>query len=202
MVDDRLEIKIKTINFENADAMTNPRVQNATAEDFEINNDFEFLQSFACAKTMPSGCLIIDDWRLVKVSEGTNKSIFQNYYKFLPEADEDQVLLIDQIKTGLKHNRICLVFNYPHQCRPKRCQVQPFFDDNKISLSYKEGQVCWIEQKDVTSSAESEPQTNPFFQNDLDLIDGKRVFQLVPSNWKLFEYDMAGLLTQVTSYAA
>ena len=41
MVDDRLEIKIKVLNFE--ETMINPRVQSTEAEDFDLKSDFEFL---------------------------------------------------------------------------------------------------------------------------------------------------------------
>ena len=41
MVDDRLEIKIKVLNFE--ETMINPLVQSTEAEDFDLKSDFEFL---------------------------------------------------------------------------------------------------------------------------------------------------------------
>ena len=41
MVDDRLEIKIKVLKFE--ESMTDPTVLSSYAEDFDLKNDFEFL---------------------------------------------------------------------------------------------------------------------------------------------------------------
>ena len=54
-----------------------------------MSSDTEFLQAFARAKFMPSGCLIVDDWRLAKISQTSmNKpAIFQSYYNFLPDED-------------------------------------------------------------------------------------------------------------------
>lgn len=37
------------------------------------------------------------------------------------------------------------MFNYPETCEPRLVQVQPWFDDNCISLSQKENQMCWVE---------------------------------------------------------
>ena len=87
LLDDHLDIKIKVLNY--ADSMTNLTVQSSISEDFEMSSDTEFLQAFARAKFMPSGCLIVDDWRMAKISQTSmNKpAIFQSYYNFLPDED-------------------------------------------------------------------------------------------------------------------
>ncbi len=48
--------------------MTNPKVLSTHGEDFDLKNDFEFLQAFASAQFLPSGCLIVAEDRLVKVN--------------------------------------------------------------------------------------------------------------------------------------
>ena len=69
MADERFGITIKMLSFEDQpNAMTNPRISHCIAEDFDINDDYEFQQAFANAKAIPSGCLIVNKMRLVKVS--------------------------------------------------------------------------------------------------------------------------------------
>ena len=85
MEDDRLEIKIKVLSF--TESMTKLTVQTSIAEDFDLKSDTDFLQAFARANFMASGCLIVDDLRLTKVSQisETSEAIFQSYYKYLPD---------------------------------------------------------------------------------------------------------------------
>lgn len=90
MVDERIEITIKVLSFQQE--MTNCCTSSCITEDFDLNNDFEFVQAFAFANVIQSGCLIIDEMRLVKFSHGTTDEddhILQNYYNFLPFGDED-----------------------------------------------------------------------------------------------------------------
>ena len=68
MVDDRYEVNIKVLNFEKTQSMTNPRVTRCYAEGFDLNEDYELLQAFSFADSIPSGCLMINDFRLVKIS--------------------------------------------------------------------------------------------------------------------------------------
>ena len=106
MVDDRLEIKIKVLSFN--EAMTNVRVQTSIGEDFDLKSDQDFLRAFAQARFIASGCLIIDDYRLTKVSQTSenHQAVFQNYYNFLPfdeiEAEQDRSLLLNQSLISLK----------------------------------------------------------------------------------------------------
>ena len=123
MVDERIEITIKVLIFD--EKMTNPCISHCVTEGFDINSDFEFVQAFAYAMSIPSGCLIVNDMRLVKFSgkKDNQDHILQNYYNFLPIEDDDQFLLPEQTKAGFKHRRLTLTFNYPETCRPKLVQV-------------------------------------------------------------------------------
>ena len=109
----------------------------------QIKKDPDFLQAFSQARFMPSRCLIVNKFRLDKVylPVDGNQAMFQTYFNFLPDAvvDVDKCLLVDQCEISLKHRRMALTFNFPETCRPKQVQVLPYFDDNRISLSIKEG---------------------------------------------------------------
>ena len=79
----------------------------------------------------------------------------------------------------------------------------------------KEGQICWIQNVRMSEIESGRPTAT---DDDKKLIDNnaeiapirmndgkgskgnKHIFQLIPSRWKLFEYDTAGLLKRVTSY--
>ena len=124
MVDDRYEVKIKMLKFEQAQSMTNPRVSRCVAEDFDMNEDYEFLQAFSFADFIPSGCLIVSDFRFVKVSHtnGNEDDILSNYFDYLPMR-EDQQLLMSSTKIGWKHRRVALTFNFPETCQAKLVQI-------------------------------------------------------------------------------
>lgn len=98
MVDDRLEIKVKVLSF--SACMTNLTVQSSIAEDFDISSDEIFKRAFAQASFICSGCLIVNDWRMIKVSQTASNqpAIFQTYYNFLPDEQEadERNLLVEQ----------------------------------------------------------------------------------------------------------
>lgn len=63
--------------------------------------------------------------------------MIQNYYDYLPVREDQQLLLLSS-KIGWKHDRMALTFNFPETCQAKLVQVQPFFDNNNLTLSIKE----------------------------------------------------------------
>ena len=80
-------------------------------------------------------------------TEQGKEDILQNYFRYLPfKKDDDKQLLVDLIKVGWKHHRIALTFNHPEILQPKLVQILPFFDNNFVSLSEKESQICWIKK--------------------------------------------------------
>ena len=120
--------------------------------------------------------------------------------------------MVEQLKVDWKHRRLALHFNYPNLCLPKKVIVVPYFDDNRVSLSQKSKQICWIQ--DLNNMGATWVHRNLRDQEGLETSQSdkisatysdsqmkkSKIYQFLPLRWKLYEYDLAGLMTKIISY--